>query len=93
MKVVPLRLPDGAHLHIAVAGSSSDVIRGTSAGWPDPAAGTQAEPPGRRTCATAQGTVPPDHSATLTASLAAKARSTAALASDAVRPSSAPRAT
>jgi predicted DNA-binding protein with PD1-like motif len=28
MKVVPLRLPDGAHPHIAVAGSSSDVIGG-----------------------------------------------------------------
>jgi predicted DNA-binding protein with PD1-like motif len=44
------------------AGSPADPV--VAAGWLDPAAGMQAAPPGRRTCATAQGTEPPDHSAT-----------------------------
>ena len=44
------------------AGSPADPV--VAAGWPDPSAGMQAAPPGKRTCATAQGTEPPDHSAT-----------------------------
>ena len=44
------------------AGSPATPV--VAAGWPDPAAGTQAAPPGRQRFSTAQGTEPPDHSAT-----------------------------